>query len=160
MPLKVGQGCPIVNMGGMDSSKFPPAIGQASHMAHSLSFVHQSVHELFCTSILLWHVGGRVVNSPLSKLLYAVDLYSPPKSDIQPCNAWNCIFTIWRNWQVAIIAALFVHNSMVQAIEVKSSRKMIKYLYLWYKSVGKDLISIWISSKVCLVCMEVGGKEC
>ena len=40
VPLKAGQDCLIVNMGGMGSSEFPPAIRQASHMAHSLSFVH------------------------------------------------------------------------------------------------------------------------
>ena len=48
---------------------------------------------------------------------------------------------------------------MVQAMEVKSSKKMMRYLYLWYELVGKDLMSVWISSKVRLACMEVGGKE-
>ena len=38
--LKVGERCPIVNMGGMGSSKFPPTIRQASQMAHGLNFVH------------------------------------------------------------------------------------------------------------------------
>ena len=62
MPLQVGQGCPIVDVGGMCGSEFPPAIRQASHMEHSLSFVHQSVHELFRMPILLGYVGGRVVD--------------------------------------------------------------------------------------------------
>ena len=60
-PLKVGQGCPIINMDGMGCCEFPPAIGQACQMAHSLSFVHQSAHKPFCMSILLRYVGGRVV---------------------------------------------------------------------------------------------------
>ena len=60
MPLKVGQGCPIVNMGGPGGRDFPPA---ASQMAHSPSFVHQSVYKTFCVSILLRYMGGRVVNS-------------------------------------------------------------------------------------------------
>ena len=71
-PLKVGQGCPIVDMDGMGSSEFPPAIGQACHMVHSLSFVHQSAHKSFCTSILLKYMGGRVVDSnalPLEQIV-------------------------------------------------------------------------------------------
>ena len=60
---------------------------------------------------------------------------------------------------MAIIAALLARNGIVQAIEVKSSRKMIRYLYLWYESVGKDLMSMWISSKARFARTEVGGKD-
>ena len=56
-------------------------------------------------------------------------------------------------------AALFARKGIVHAIEVKSSRKMIKYLYLWYESVGKDLMSVWMSSKARFARTEVGGKE-
>ena len=150
-------------MSGMNSSKFPPAIRQASHVVHSLSFVHQSVHKSFCTSILLRYLGDRIANSnvhPLEQIIICGRFYSPPKSDIQPCtDAWGCIFTIWRNWQVATNAVLFACKGIVQVIEVKSLRKMIKYLYLWYDSAGKDFISVWISSQAHLACTVVGGKE-
>ena len=72
LPLKVGQGCPVVNMGGMGSREFSPAVRQASHMVHSFSFVHQSAHESFCMSVLLRYMGGRVVNSnalPLEQII-------------------------------------------------------------------------------------------
>ena len=60
---------------------------------------------------------------------------------------------------MAVNAALFMCKGMVKAIEVKSSRKMIRYLYLWYESVGMDLISVWISSKACFVHTDIGGKD-
>ena len=60
---------------------------------------------------------------------------------------------------MAVNATLLACKGMVQAIEVKSPRKMIRYVYLWYDSVGKGLMSMWISSNACLVHMVEGGKE-
>ena len=61
-PLKAGQGCPIVKVGGVSSRELPPAVWQASQMAHSLSFVHESGHKALGAAILLRYVGGRVEN--------------------------------------------------------------------------------------------------
>ena len=89
-----------------------------------------------------------------------MDLYSPPKSDIQPCtDVLYCVFTIDKNCLVAVIAALLARIGTVHAIEVKSSMKMIRYLYLWYDSVRKDLMSVWTSSKPRLVHTLEGWKE-
>jgi len=61
----------------------------------------------------------------------AFDLYSPPASDIHSTMfVLNWFFTIAMNHFVAGSAASLVRRLMVQALEEKSSRNTIAYLYL------------------------------
>jgi hypothetical protein len=78
----------------------------------------------------------------------ALDLYSPPALDIHSLMStpyW--VFTSTINCLRAVMAANFSQSNTTYAYEVKLSIKLIKYLYLWYKTTGKLLRSECMHSK-------------
>ena len=99
------------------------------------------------------------IPSPLSKSLNALDLYSPPASDIHPWTlALNWVDTIFRKYLVETNVASWEHKGVVQAIDVRSSTKVIIYLWWWHDSVGNDFKSEWINLNMHVACYWLEGK--
>ena len=61
-PVMAMHRCTIVLMGCMGGGEFPPTIRNAGIMPHSFWFVHNSMHEAFSVTVLLWCVGCTLEN--------------------------------------------------------------------------------------------------
>ena len=121
LPVKATYRGPIVNMSGVIKGEFPPRLREASLKSHGFSF-SLSVLMILSARPFCWCTWGILCSTsiPFSfiRVVNALDMYSPPASDIHFCTlVLKIISTITKKYLVACNAASLVCKLIVQAWE-------------------------------------------